>query len=104
MTIVQLPGFTYCTYAYNITPSMASYREIPRFILGSSLLLLAVLPTLKQSLDMYTSTKQWHLDVTMKLLVREGVLYFVVSVSVPCALSKEQVLTTGMQEPPLQHS
>ncbi|KAF8554854.1 hypothetical protein OG21DRAFT_1508370, partial [Imleria badia] len=81
VNIVRLPGFTHCTYSYNTTPSMASYREIPRFILGTSLLILAVIPTLKQSIEMYNSTHHCQIDFTMTQLIREGVLYFVVYVS-----------------------
>ena len=54
---------------------------IPGFILSSALLTLAIIPTLKQSLDMYKATKKWEPNRYMKLLVRDGILYFIVYVS-----------------------
>ena len=69
-----------CIYSSNITPP-AIYRSIPRFVFGATLLILAVIPTLRQSIEMYRATKRWQTNHSMKLLVREGAVYFVVYVS-----------------------
>jgi len=80
VTIVKVYNFKHCTHYY-ITPTLATYREIPRFVLGTTLLILTVIPTIRESVEMYKSTKHWEINRTMKLLVRDGVLYFVAYVS-----------------------
>ncbi|KAH0831396.1 hypothetical protein J3R83DRAFT_14063 [Lanmaoa asiatica] len=60
-----------------MTSSSTTYRAIPRIVFGAALVILAVIPTLIQSVEMYRLTKRWQTNRTMKLLVREGVLYFV---------------------------
>ena len=59
------------------------FDEIPRFALGAMLLILAVAQTLKQSVSMYKATKQWQPNRYMGRLVKDGVLYFLVYVSIP---------------------
>jgi len=60
---------------------MSFYAAIPRMALSVMLLILTLIPTLKQSVDMYRATKQWQLNKYMQLLMRDGVLYFLVYVS-----------------------
>ena len=79
VTVEQVLDYTFCNYA--TTAPLATYRTIPRFVLGSALLILAVIPTLTHSVEMYKLTKRWHTNRTMELLVREGAVYFVVYVS-----------------------
>ena len=50
----------------------------PNFILGVALLILAIMQTLKQSFYMYKATKHWQPNQYMKLLVRDGIVYFLV--------------------------
>jgi small neutral amino acid transporter SnatA (MarC family) len=52
----------------------------PNFILGVALLILAVMQTMKQSYFMYKATKHWQPNKYMKLLVRDGIVYFLVCV------------------------
>ncbi|KAF8138798.1 hypothetical protein EV363DRAFT_1314817 [Boletus edulis] len=78
VTVVQVLNFRYCSYAPRATPS-ATYRAIPRFVLGSTLLILAAIPTFKQLVDMYKLTKRWETNRPMQLLLREGSVYFVVN-------------------------
>lgn len=114
--LVHFPDFTHCTYSYTIKSPLGPYREVPRIALGITLFILAVIPTLKQSTKIHESAKKWKINSTMKLLVREGVLYFVVYVSfvplwyflvfiphpLPSSISlKKATLTTAMLSPPL---
>ncbi|KAI9458223.1 hypothetical protein HD554DRAFT_2042139 [Boletus coccyginus] len=78
VTVVQLFNHTCCNYLSNGVPSQA-YRAIPRFVLGAALMILSVIPTLKQSVEMYKFTKRWKTSRLMKLLAREGTAYFVVN-------------------------
>lgn len=80
VTIVQVLSSRYCNYSSTATPSV-TYRAIPRFVLGAALLILAFIPTFKQSVETYKLTKRWQTNRPMKLLVKEGTVYFVVYVS-----------------------
>lgn len=42
------------------------------------LLVLAIIPTLMELRAMYMVTRRWQLNRYMKLLVREGIIYFFV--------------------------
>lgn len=57
------------------------YTTIPRFLLAVVLLLLAATQTLKQSVEMYTLTKQWQPNQYMQRLMTDGILYFIMCVS-----------------------
>ena len=48
----------------------------PRFILGVTLFILALVQGLKESVAMYNATKYWQPNRYMKLLVEHGILYF----------------------------
>jgi hypothetical protein len=52
-----------------------------RHILGAMLVILAVTSTLKESVVMYNATKKWHPNHYMKLLVKDGFVYFLMYVS-----------------------
>jgi len=79
--VQQLPGFgAFCTYPDAMFPYPVIYRAIPRFVLGTALLTLAIIPPVKQAVEMYRVTKQWRAkQSTVKLLVREGAVYFIVN-------------------------
>jgi len=79
VTIIQLPQFTHCNYSYDPPVPLWSYLS-PNFFLGLALLILAVTQTLKQSFYMYKVTKTWQPNQYMKLLVRDGIIYFLVNV------------------------
>ena len=78
VAIAQTLNSSYCNYS-NTAPLVA-YRAIPRFVLGVALLILAFIPTLKQSVEIYKVTRRWKTTQSMQLLVREGAVYFVVYV------------------------
>ena len=78
-TVVQVMNFSFCQISLSNVPALLDlYATIPRFVLGAILLVLAVIPTLKQSVEMYRATKQWHPNKYIQQLVRDGILYFLV--------------------------
>jgi len=79
VSIIRLPNLTYCNYSYDPPVPIWSYMS-PTFVLGVALLILAVMQTLTQSFYMYKATKHWQPNEYMKLLVRDGILYFLVNV------------------------
>jgi len=79
-TVSQVLDYKFCTYASTAVGAPADrWRTLPRFCLGAALLVLAVIPTLRYSLEMYKVTKTWQSNRPIKLLVREGAVYFVVN-------------------------
>lgn len=83
VTITQVMGFSACNPGWkNIPSKLQVYQVIPRFILGALLLILAVTQTLK-SVNVYEGKKGWQLNRYMEQLVKDGILYFLVYVSVP---------------------
>ena len=82
--VIQVPDFSVCSALFINTPSQIDLSiTIPRVILGITFLILAFIPTLKQLVEMYRATKQWQPNKYMQLLMREGILYFLVYVSFP---------------------
>ncbi|KAF8545892.1 hypothetical protein OG21DRAFT_1317302 [Imleria badia] len=61
-----------------LSQSIHLYDGILRLVLSVALLILAVIQTMKQSVDMYNATKQWQLNQYMQQLMRDGILYFLV--------------------------
>ena len=51
-----------------------------RFVLCVLLLILAVISSLKESVVLYKATKQWQPNRYIQLLVKDGILYFLVYV------------------------
>jgi len=79
-TIVQVLDHTFCNASFiNVPPSIYLFDAGLRFFLSATLLTLAVIPTLKQSVEMYKATKQWQPNKYMQQLVRDGILYFLVN-------------------------
>ena len=100
VTIIQLIDFSVCNGSWSNTPFIAVVFDIvPRFVLGATLLILAVIQTLKQSINMYKATKQWQPNRYMERLVRDGVLYFLVYVSVFTSLSFPSVTPSPSGSP-----
>lgn len=76
VTTTQVLDFSVCSVVYNIPTGWSEYATVPQFILGSVLCILVVFQFVRQSYRMYRATKQWQPNRYMSLLVREGVLYF----------------------------
>ncbi|KAH0831317.1 hypothetical protein J3R83DRAFT_13964, partial [Lanmaoa asiatica] len=61
ITITRVMDVIICNVSWINTPSLLDvYTEIPRFVLGAALLVLAVTPTMKESAEMYKATRQWQ--------------------------------------------
>ncbi|KAI9572355.1 hypothetical protein HD554DRAFT_1675194 [Boletus coccyginus] len=78
VTESQFYNYKSCDYSLKASPPQAD-RAIPRFVLGVALLILSLIPTLRHMVEMYKFTKRWQTNPLMKLLVREGAVYFVVN-------------------------
>jgi len=79
VSVGQVLNFKFCNYASTLTTPSATWRALPRFVLGAVMLILAVIPTLKYSINMYRVTKTWQSNRSIKLLLKEGAVYFVVN-------------------------
>ena len=87
---------SFCNISWANAPLLLDlYNDIPRFVLGATLLALAVTQTLKQSVDMYKATKQWQPNLYMKLFARDGTIYFIVYVMLSPLLSFPFIPITG---------
>ena len=75
-------SYSYCVVESNssIWTQLATVLQIMH---GAAVCMLALLQFVKQSIQMYRVTKQWQLNRYMSLLVREGILYFLVYVPIP---------------------
>ena len=79
--VVNTPNSTFCSN--NVSPRTVLspvYKSIPRFVLSGIVLILTVIPTSKQVVEMYRLTKRWQINQYMKLFVSQGVLYFILYV------------------------
>ncbi|KAF8437497.1 hypothetical protein L210DRAFT_3505252 [Boletus edulis BED1] len=75
----QVPGFSTCDHSLSTSsPVLYFYLLGLRATISIMLLGLAAIQTLKQSVEMYQVTKQWKPNQYMQLLVKDGILYFVV--------------------------
>ena len=81
VTIVQVLDFSFCDGLSTVPTPLLLGISIPRFVLGVALLVLAVIPTLKQSVEIYRATKAWQSNKNMRGLTRDGILYFLVYVA-----------------------
>jgi hypothetical protein len=81
VSVVQVVNFSLCSVTFiNASLLLNLYIAIPRFVLGATLLVLAVIQALKQLVEMYKATKQWQLNQCIQQLVRDGILYFLMYV------------------------
>ena len=84
VTTAQIGNFNTCTFTDNNIPLILAAHLIDgnlRFILSVVLLVLAVIQTINQSVDMFKATKQWQPNKYMQQLVTDGILYFLVYAS-----------------------
>ena len=81
VSIVQVANFSVCKSSINkLTALIHFYASIPRFVLGVILLILAVIPALKESVDIYKVTKRWQSNQYMQRVMRDGIIYFLMYV------------------------
>ncbi|KAI9462730.1 hypothetical protein HD554DRAFT_2175860 [Boletus coccyginus] len=82
VTVIQVLDFSVCDASFGNGASIAYlYTTIPRVTLSVTLLILALIITLKESVDMYRETKQWQPNRYMKQLMKDQIIYFLVYVS-----------------------
>ncbi|KAF8452879.1 hypothetical protein L210DRAFT_2061513 [Boletus edulis BED1] len=78
VTLARVFNLSFCSASFvNFAPILDALIVVPRFVLAATLLILAVLQTLKQSVTMYKATKQWQPNRYLQRLVRDGILYFI---------------------------
>ena len=82
VTMAHVMDFLFCKPAW----SKMVFTVDPWFILGATLLILAVTSTLKQSVIMYKATKQWQPNWYMEQLMGDSILYFLAYISVSTSL------------------
>jgi hypothetical protein len=82
VTVVQV-DFSYCNYSFSDNPShlLLSITTL-QIVLSVMLLILAVISTLKQSIVLYKATKKWQPNHYMQQFVKDGILYFLVYVTI----------------------
>ncbi|KAF8126722.1 hypothetical protein EV363DRAFT_1418649 [Boletus edulis] len=79
--VVRVVDFSFCNTSFANFPRLVTVSiVVPRFVLATTLMILAVFQTLKQSVRMYKATKQWRPNRYMQQLVSDGIIYFVVNV------------------------
>ena len=98
VTIIQVGGFSVCNGLSKIPSPLLLGLAIPRLALGITLFILAAIPTLKESIEMYKATQIWQPNQYMQRLMRDGVLYFFVYVTLspspsPYFLSRSRLPT-----------
>jgi hypothetical protein len=78
----QILDFSVCVVGptSQIWTKLATYVQIMH---ATAVCILALVQFVRQSLQMYRVTKQWQINRYMGLLVREGILYFLVYVPIP---------------------
>ncbi|KAF8136939.1 hypothetical protein EV363DRAFT_1156026 [Boletus edulis] len=81
VSIGHLSSFSFCDISSNdpLALDTIMLKLVPRLVFAATLVIFAVTQTLKQSVEMYKATKQWQLNRYMQLLVRDGIIYFVMN-------------------------
>ena len=81
VVVVEVIDFPLCIIYLNPPSHLPSSIMALRFVLSIMLLILAVISTLKESIVMYKVTKQWQPNHYMQQVVKDGIFYFIVYVS-----------------------
>ena len=80
--VVQVLDFSLCVMQYS--PFVLGLLvDSAQIALGALMCLLVVIQFIRESLQMYKATKRLQLSRYTKLLVREGMIYFLTYVHVP---------------------
>jgi len=74
----QVLEFSFCVSDVISTPIWAQALDSVQIVLGALMCLLVAVQFIKEALQMHSVTKRFQLNRYMKLLVREGVIYFIV--------------------------
>ena len=82
VSIVQVVDFYICNSSTDQSTALIHfYTSIPRFILGVILFILALIPALNDAIGMYKATRQWQSNKYLQQLMRDGIFYFFMYVS-----------------------
>ena len=77
---VQLLDFSFCVIQVSGSSLLGKVLDVVQIALGALMCLFVIIKFVKESLQMYKVTKRWELNRYMKLLVREGMFYFLTCV------------------------
>jgi hypothetical protein len=84
VTVVQIMDFSFCNISFNDAPSpLLLGATALQFVFSVMLFILAVIPTLKESVVLYKATRQWQPNNYMQQLMQDGILYFLAYVESP---------------------
>ena len=81
VTVVQVMDFSFCSILRDTPSSLLLGTTALRSGFSVMLFILAVIPTLKESLVLYRATKRWQPNRYMQQLVKDGFFYFLAYVS-----------------------
>jgi len=88
VTVVQVIDVSFCNISYSQATSHLLWSLTAlRFVFAVTVLMLAVISTLKESIALYKATKQWQPNRYMQQLVKDGILYFLVNIIYNIALA-----------------
>ena len=76
---VQLLDITTCSAVLS-TQTWNTALAIIQFILGTAMCILVIAKFVRDLLQMHQATRKWHLNRYLSLLIREGIVYFLVYV------------------------
>lgn len=82
VSVSPLLSFTVCHLKFS-TQRWNNASTIVQCILAAVLYICVMVQFARESLQMYRATRNWRLNKYMSLLVRDGLLYFLVCVSFP---------------------
>jgi len=91
--ISQVLDYTTCTEVLSMLSPYLKFTLISTFLFDVLLLILALIPAVKDSMAMYRETKLWQPNRYMSLIVREGVFYIFLNFFNTIAVIVSQVHT-----------
>jgi len=79
-----------CTEVFPVIGPYVKYMVIDSTLFNLLLLILALVPTVKQSATMYKTTKRWQPNRYMSLIVKEGIFYVLLNLlnNIPVAIAE----------------
>jgi len=87
--VSQVLNYSVCTEVDNVLGPYLKYVVIYPTLFDLLLLVLALIPTVKETTVMYKATKRWQPNRYMSLIVKEGVFYVLLNLlnSIPNAIA-----------------
>ncbi|KAN0094441.1 hypothetical protein V8E55_002728 [Tylopilus felleus] len=78
VSIGQLLDISVCTIGFS-AQTWNNVSTISQFILGTVMCILVAAKFARHSLQMYQTTRKWEMNIYMRLLIRDSLLYFLVT-------------------------